>query len=350
MQLFSKRNGDRYARRFALRHADHSAYLTRQPNLEQDRFISDPLRNRLKEQLKYIVGSNKFLEPFLIVNSEKTGDHYLHKQTLSDLSLREIGYNISDSIDLGDLEFKTEKISDFKFFDLIELIIIFSKPDKREEIIERINTIFKEEKGIFSIHGFMIVSKENDGLRSIIPLIKEKNLQEKIKSYYEQRLASSVNYEFLARISADIIQLLFSSPLSKSKTKKFANGLCIKVAESWTEKTKVKELAGLISETVKNAKDLSNQISNVRHTDRTTIPVDSPNFYKLISSKNINLAELVILSLPELFIMEQDPEGLKNSYLKKYQVDKDVGWTIKKKDQGSIEYPEEDIDPKDIPF
>lgn len=314
---------------------------------EKDSFLKEALRNRLRQELRFLVRSGKYLEPFLIVDNQRKNERYLHAETVKELTLRELGYDISQTLDLDDLEYKGDA-NDNHFLDLLEIVIIFTKPEYREDCIARLNTIFREEGEDFTIHGFMIISTVTDGLRSIAPLIKEKALKEKISEYYESHFSvnSSRNYELLAQISAGIVQMLFSSPDSKKKTLKFSLALCKDVASVWTDKSKSEELSSLLSDTVKNAKDLSNQISNVRHTDRSTIPVDSPNFYKLIATKNIGIAELVILSLPEKFIAQQDPEAIKDSYLKRYELNKDNGWIVKKKDQGDLD----DFDPDNIPF
>jgi hypothetical protein len=342
MELFSKRYEDRIRRTMY-----RSIRSSEVP--EKGKFIKDSLRNRLKEQIKYMVRSKSYLEPMMYVNNATSGETYLHTGTLSDLSMREVGYDLDSFINLKDLSYREETYQDAKFFDLIELIIIFSKKDRRAELVSRLEVIFKEEGQEYSIHGHMIVSRENDGLRSTIPLLKEKNLQIKIKEYYEQRLVTSVNFEILAQISADIIQLLFSSPKKRNKTKEYAEELCEQIASRWTDKTKVAELKKLLSETVKNSKELANQIQNVRHTDRTTIPVEAPDLYKLIANKNINIAELVILSLPEKFISSQDPEDIKLSYLAQYGLSKESGWAVK--DKPLIDYSGlDEINPDDIPF
>jgi hypothetical protein len=341
MELFSKRNEGRTMRRIGLRHYSHPE--------EPGKFISDSLRTRLKEQIKYMIRSKVYLERFMYVENKQSGETYLHNSTLSDLSMREAGYDLDTIVDFKSLAYKAEEYQDAKLFDLIELVIIFSKPEKRAELISRLGDILREEGEEFSIHGFMIVSREHDGLRSIVPLIKERNLREKLAEYYQQRVVALSNYEVLAQISADIIQLLFSSPKSRKNTKNFSLDLCTQVASKWTEKAKIKELTDLFSETVKNAKELSNQIQNVRHTDRTTIPIEAPNFYKLIAAKNINIIELVILSLPEIFISSQDPENIKISYLKRYEINKESGWVVKEKEPVSPGNSD-DFDSNNIPF
>lgn len=341
MELYSKRNGDAEVRRYSIRY--QSSSMSESGDKSEGQFISNSLRNRLREVLKYVVKSGKYLESFTFVDDQESNQCYLHDNTLKDLSLRELGYDVTDALNLKDLTSKSSNIEDLKFFDLIELIIILTKEDQREDLVVRLNNVFKQEKDKYQIHGYMIISKINEGLRSTVALIKDKHLREKLNEYYENSGLLRRNYESLARISSDMVQLVFSSPESKEKTKDYSLELCKKVATKWTEKEKVEELTELLSETVLNTKKLFNNIKNLRHTDRTTIPVELPNFYKLINTKNIHLVELIILSLPENYIMEQSPEEVKNSYLENYRITKSIGWTVKKKIPAEI-----NID--DIPF
>lgn len=202
---------------------------------------------------------------------------FLTNKTISKITKREVGYDISDFINLRTLEFKKEKGFDNKLFDLLEIVFIFTKNDNRDEVVNRFNKIFKEEGDSFLIHNFMIVRSDGGrGLRSITPFIQEELLQEKINNFYKHKRN---DYELAAKTSSEIIQLIFSSPKSQSKTKKYAKKICEEVAKKWTNKKDRKKFAKLLNKTILNAKKLSNQISNIRHTDRTTIPVDNPNIY-----------------------------------------------------------------------
>ncbi|TSC69459.1 MAG: Uncharacterized protein G01um101456_140 [Parcubacteria group bacterium Gr01-1014_56] len=337
MELYSKRNEVRLYR--------NQGVFLRQAEREEDSFLADPVRKRLLQLIKYISKTDKYLERFLLVNDEVKKEYYFYELPIKELTLMEAGYDITEFINFESLELKTEKKCDSKVFDLIELVLIFAQKEKREDLVERFNKIFKEENCKFALHSFMIINTESSGLRSIAPIVKEKLLKQKIYHYYQQQRVTEPNFEVSAKTSAEILQLIFSSPKSKEKTKDYAEKLCVKVAERWTGSANVKKLASLLSETVKNSKELSNQISDVRHTDRTTIPVDTPNIYKLIASKNINIAELIILSMPEVFIAEQDPESLKANYLSAYEVNKATPWVIKKRKVDDLE-----IDHDNIPF
>lgn len=264
---------------------------------------------------------------------------------ISDFSSREIGYDITEYIKIETLEFREEKIDDTKLFDFIETVLIFAKEDIRNSLIDRLNKVFKEEGEQYTIHGFMIIETEQSGLRSALPLIKDGNLQKSLREYYRNANADT-QYEVLAKISAGILQRITTSP-EKKKTKNYAEEICESVAKKWTDSGNTENLKELLSETIKNAKDLSNKVTDIRHTDQSTIPVDNPKIYKLVASKNINIAELIILTLPERFISEQNPAELKKTYVTDYNIDLTSAWRIKKR---KIEDWDDEINPEDIPF
>lgn len=340
MELFSKRNNK--FRGFAYRTARYRSTSEE----EEIKLISDKARVRLHQQLKFFCSSEIFIERGFIVHDENRDIYYLHQQMISDFSSREIGYDLASYIKIETLEFREEKIDDSKFFDFIESILIFAKNDTRENLVTRFNKIFKEESEQYTIHGFMIIETEQSGLRSALPLIKDLSLQKSLKEYYQNAQADT-QFEVLAKISAGILQRITSSPEAKDQTKTYAEEICEAVAKKWTDSTNVEALKKLLSETIKNSKELSNKVTDIRHTDQTTIPVDSPKIYKLVASKNINLAELIILTLPERFISEQNPSELKKTYSADYNVDLDAAWKIRKR---KIEEWDTEIDPADIPF
>lgn len=308
-----------------------------------NRFLNDSLRNRLIHEIKYVIESGNYVEKFITVHDEASEKYILHKNTLSDLTNREVGYDIADIFDPRLLKFNIESddYDDSKLFDLLEIILIFSLPEKREILKSRFENILNEESKDYKIHSFMVIKSNDSGLKSIAPLIRERNLKEKIEEYYKNRIISD-DHQTLAQISAEILQLLFSSPDQKDKTKEYSENLCEEIANKWVAKNKVPELKILISESVKNAKGWNNQITNIRHTDRTTVPIESPSVYRLISSRNISIVEMVVLSLPEKYVLDTDPDVLKDSYFEKYKVNS-RGWIIEKPKESEI-----NID--DIPF
>lgn len=323
MELFSKRYGNRIFR------------IRKDYNQETGKFINDSLRNRLLEEIRYISSSEKFIESFLLYNVEGENKIILNADNLSKLSLRELGYDISNFFNF--YKFSFNSVKDLPFFDLLEILIIFSKVENRTDFVQRLEYIFKEEKDEFIIHEFMIVSKGETSLQSIIPLLKDGVLKEKLIEF-ERNHVNFPNYQLLSRISADMIQYLFSST-SKTDTKKYTDLLCKQIAKKWTTSSKVPELHKLISDFVILAKQLNNQISNIRHSDKNTIQLENPSLYKLISLNNIRLAEMVILSLPNEYIIKQNAETLKQDYVDKYKIDKD--------DLGTIRYKTTD---DDLPF
>ena len=279
-----------------------------------------------------------------MVHDENKDIFYLYDKMIVDFSSREAGYDMSEYIKMETLEFINEKPDDFKFFDFIETLLIFSKESQRNTLVARLNKVFREENEPFAIHGFMIIETEHSGLRSALPLIKDRHIQKGLREYYRNHGIGDPQYEVLAKISSSVLQRITTSPDSKKDTKDYAEELCDDVASNWTDTDKVEGLKKLLSETILNAKKLSNGVTDIRHSDQNTIPVDNPKIYKLINSKNINLIELIILTLPERFISEQDPGELKTIYNKDYNIDTTASWRIKKR------VIEEDINPEDIPF
>lgn len=96
--------------------------------------------------------------------------------------------------------------------------------------------------------------------------------------------------------------------------------MCRKVAAKWTKKENVNQFATLINDTVLNAKNLNNQITNIRHIDKFTIPVDNLSFYKMTTTINISIIELVIQSFPEDYIVESNATDIKSEYIIQYNL------------------------------
>lgn len=339
MELFSKRNNKgknlRSYRNYHFRYRNES-------DEDSIRLVENDTRTRLHELLKFACSTDSFFERYMMVHDENKNEFHLYSKMFTDFSTREAGYDISDYIRLDNLEFKSEKPDDSRLFDFIEMLLIFAESTEREELVRRLNKIFKEESDPYTVHGFMIVETDYSGLRSALPLIKDSQLQKSLREYYKNNTADA-QYEVMAKISASILQRITTSPTSKDQTKNYAEQLCEEVASRWTKKEYVDSLKTLMSETILNAKRMSNEISDIRHSDQSTIPVDSPKIYKLIASKNINLVELIVLTLPEKFISEQNPEELKDSYVNEYRINVNTAPRIKKR-------PVEEINPEDIPF
>lgn len=335
MELFSKRNKT-------------SRFLRNRPTFgergeDSKGFLTETTRSRLQEEVKYIVESNQFLERFIVVHLKKDDRYCLESDTLKQLTMRTLGYDINKIIKTRSFDFNTQEYSDIYFFDLLEILVIFSKKEKREDVVNRLQAILKEEKTSFVFYDFMIFSRDTSGLRSIVPLIKNQKLKLELEQFFSD-FSSSNSYETGARKSAQILNLVFSSPSSKKDTKTYTENMCKDIAKRITDKEHQAAFVSLLNETIKNAKELNNQISNIRHIEHYTIPVDSPNFYKLVTNKNVGLIELAILSMSESYVTSKDPEETKQHYLKHYNVSPTTEWYIGASKQ------EDEIDPDDIPF
>lgn len=310
MQLFSKRYPPSYFRRTFPLEAEGEKL-----------FITQSLRNRLKHEIKFIVTSTeRYIEPFLISIDKKDSSIHLHGDSLKDLTVSELGYDLTDILNCYQVELATDEYTDFYLFDLMEILFIFATEQKRTDLIKRFQDILIDERCDFIINNFMVVYKRETGLRAITPLIKDRVLKAKLEDYYAGPRLRSTNYEVSARITADILQYLFSSKRQKSDTKKQTEALCKKVALKWTTKGNSNDLAKLISDTVLVAKSLNNQISNVRHTDKFTIPVDNLSFYKMVTNLNFSIIELVIQSFPEDYIISKSATDLKSEYMLRYKL------------------------------
>lgn len=334
MELFSKRNKTSRLNR---------PHYLREGEDNPKGFLKESTRKRLQEEIKYIVESNQYLERFIVVHLKKDDRYCLESDTLKQLTMRTLGYDINKILKTKSFDFDTPEYNDIYFFDLIEIIVIFSKKDKRDDVVNRLQDILKEEKTSFVFYDFMIFSRDTSGLRSIVPLIKNQKLKTELEQFFSEFGISS-NYETGARKSAQILSLVFSSPNSKKDTKKYTEDMCKNISKRITDKEHQVAFASLLSDTIKNAKELNNQISNIRHIENYTIPVDSPNFFKLVTNKNIGLIELAILSRPEDYVTSKDPEEIKQYYLKQYNVSPLTEWYI------GPNKPEDEIDPDDIPF
>lgn len=151
MQLFSKRYPPYYFRRYQ--------FDSGSKNL----FINDPLRNRLKQVIKFVASSkDKFLEPFLRNIDKRDGSIHLNTDALQNLTSSEIGYDLTTIFNCYNLSFESEQYSDFYLFDLIEILLIFATESKRNDVIKRFQKVFDEENSEFVINNFMVVSKKRN--------------------------------------------------------------------------------------------------------------------------------------------------------------------------------------------
>ena len=296
-------------------------------------FLNEDLRIRLQSEIKYQI-ENGYLEPFLLVYDKNKNIYFLHSDTLKDLSNRELGFDLNNILDSRTLSFQKGTYNDLQFLDLIEVLIVFMKENERIKSIERLNRIFEECNEKFILYNGFIYIKGESGLKSIVPLVKDGLLKEKLTQSLDMLDDS---YHVSAKVSADILQHLFSSEDGQLKTKIVSESLIEKIAERVTDDKNKKGLSEKLSQLVVIAKDLSNKLSDIRHTDKHTIPVDSPNIYKLIAKINLSIAEIAILTVPDEYVQENKIEKIKTNYLTMYSIDKNSGWVKK-------------LDPDDIPF
>lgn len=324
MQLYSKRNDSLLG--------------------QSSSYLKQSLRNRLIKEIFYISTNDKFLERCFLVNDQKKRSWFLDDKSMRELSSRELGYDITRQFNFSNFALVDDvAIDDFKLFDLIELLLIFSKEDSRKSVRERFQKMFFEEGDEYMVHDFLIAQKNIDGIAPYVPFLKDKILKDRFEQYYSLSQNVTKNYEVLARISADILQFIFSAKKQK-KTKEHSKKIIAELATKCVHKENVTSFSDLLDQAVVTAKNFNNQISNIRHTDKSTLLTDNPTVFKLITANNIYLAELVILSNPEEHFFSQKAIDFKNEYIQKYNIPVS-GWIIAdpKKTYG-------DINIEDIPF
>lgn len=322
MQLFSKRNNN-----------------TGTP------FLRDSLRNRLLQEIEYLSSTDEFLERCFLVEDEKNSRWFLDGKSMKNFFLFEMGYDITTFFDFKNFSLKpdfNEPPFDSELFDLIEMILIFSKEDSRKIVRERFKKHLLEEKNEYEVHDFLISEKKTSGVNPYVSFLKDKTLKDRFEQYYIANDSKNKNYVLLAKISAEILQFLFSGD-KKGKTKNYTENLIKILSKKCVDKEKVKDFYEILNALVLNAKKLNNEIANIRHTDRNTLLIDNPSLFKLITANNIHLAELAIFAEPEKYFFSQKAVDFKNEYIKKYKIPI-LGWVIRKPKK------EKEIDPEDIPF
>lgn len=104
---------------------------------------------------------------------------------------------------------KTEKFfDDYHLFDLVEIVILFSKKNERVSVIKRFHNILKEENTNFQILEHMITKKTGETLRAQISLLRDSGLSRKITTALD--FIDSRDYLNAAKVSADILNIIFS--------------------------------------------------------------------------------------------------------------------------------------------
>jgi hypothetical protein len=351
MKLFSKRN------RLIQEYSDSSRFS--RYTLKKKELISSEIRNRVASEIKFLASSNDYLEWFILFENQKQDRIFLDKAQADNFSLAELGYSMSDYFEFENfkvIELEQEILSpsrhesqkekyfdDFKLFDLAEMIILFSKNDKRQEVIKRFNLIFHEESADFQIVEHLITKKTGETLASLSSILKDEELKAKIGLYFQLR--KSQDYKMAAKTSSEILNIIFSDYIKKKKTKKVEE-----IVEKLTSKTlatkdskKIEQFKQYINDLLQIAKSLSNDIYDVRHTEKSTIRVSNDGMYKLISNDNIALAELVLTTLKDDFVIDDNWEKIKQDYIGKYQINPTIRRAIRKP-------KEEPVNLDDIPF
>jgi len=354
MRLFSKRNkkfkyGDdfRYSSRFL-----RSPY----------ELISSEARNRITSEIKFLSSNDDFLEWFILFENRKEIKTFFDKDKVDHFSLSELGYAMSNFFEFENFKIiqqerdgkypentnKKEKyFNDYALFDLAEIVILFAKDKKRCDVINRLNTIFSEEDTDYQIVEYLITKKSGETLKTLVTLLKNDNLRAKIGTFFD--LYDKNEYVNSSKISADIINIILSG---NSKDHKPQHILDIKkrlikkiIKDSTKNNDKSKRFMLYFDDILKSSKNLSNDIYDIRHTEKSTIEIINENIYKMVSNLNMSLAELILTALKDDYVLGDNWEKIKNEYIKKYKIDKNIRLVIEnpEKEQG-------DIKVEDIPF
>ncbi len=314
-------------------------------------------------EIKFLTSSDDFLEWFILFENEDKGKIFFDKNKIDKFSLSELGYKMSDFFDFEDFAMlkqrqkpddpETEYLDDYKLFDIAEITILFSLDNKRSAVIDRFNSIFIEEDTDFQIIEHLITRKSGDSIKTLLNLLKDENLKKKLKMFFE----SYDNYDFInsAKTSADILNIIFSDYIKNEKSKKISelcNKLADKIVVSDTKGDKRKRFLEYMNDLLKLSKNLSNDIYDVRHTEKSTIILSNENIYKLISNQNISLVELVLTTLKDDYVLGDNWEKIKDDYITKYNINKLSRQVIKKRVIPTIlkSNVDDEIDPDDIPF
>lgn len=279
--------------------------------------LSESLKTRLLTLLNFCIKS-WFLEDWIVFYFHWIIS-WIQSDILSLVTKWELWYSMNDFFDCERLEFDPQ-CWDYYILDLIEIMVIFSKESKREEFVKRIKEIFYEEReqNTFTIHWYIIIENNSNEFQSIIPFIKDAKIRDKLETYYRVK-ATNPDSSILAKTSADIINYILSSEAWEFK--KYMDSLFNKI---WSKIAldKPEELTNLLLKLADYWKWLNNKIDNVRHTERSTIPIiEQCWIYKFIADNNMNIIELIITSLPEDYISNWDVSEVKKWIVEKYNLD-----------------------------
>jgi hypothetical protein len=208
---------------------------------------------------------------------------------------------------------------------LIEAIILFSKAEKRSEVIDRINDIFLEEKASYKISKNIIIKNEGEDLGAIKNQIADDKLRFKISSFY--KFYQIKDYINAAKISAEIVGIIYSDDSNDKKStidniyESLADSVVVNGKES--EKRK-KEFKKVLQEYSRVANSLNNRIYDVRHSEKDRVKISNDFIYKLIALQNMSIVEFTITSLKSDYIESEESELIKKAYIENFKIDPKV--------------------------
>lgn len=363
MKLFSKR----------YTHTDLRSFEERRIGIyfrsHATELISSEARNRLIAEIRFLSERDGFLEKFILFEDERKQKICLDGDKLDNFSLAELGYRVSDYFEFN--EFKMIKLErsvkadtsdkragsyfdDYRLFDLAEMIILFSKEQQRNNIINRIDNILTEENTKYQIQEHLITKREGETLKSLTSILKNDVLRTKLRRY--SAFEDAEDYIAAAKVSADIANIIFSDSLLKKSD--HIQNIKTRISEKLLSNTsdftpkKTEELVEILTLLLTCSQKLSNRIYDVRHTEADTIKTNNVNTYKLIAHHNMAIVELALTTLKDDYILSENWEAIKLDYIEKYKINPNSRLTIKKRriDIFPDELDDTPINLEDIPF
>lgn len=352
MKLFSKRHTERRlgTDRIHYRRAVRSNEL-----------LPEEARNRLLAEIKYLSSSNDFLEWHILFEDKRQEPSriYYDENKIDDFCLAELGYRMTDIFRFDEfmmnqsrqtIRYASESeepqlyYDDYRLFDLAEITILFSKATKRNEVILRINNILREEGTDFEIVEHLITRRNGDDLRGMLGIIKDEGLKIKLERFFEY--FSRKDYINSAKISADIINIIYSDE-AQSLKKKQIEAMKVKLSKNIindSAKEKRERIAKYLDSALKQARDINNNIYDIRHTEKSTLKPHGDNLYKMAAMQNLIVIEITLTALKDDFVLSDDWEHIKAEYIDKYQIDIKSRRIYKKIEE------DEPLDLSEIPF
>lgn len=356
MKLFSKRNTTQN-----LNSLEEGRLSTSLRSRRRTELISSEARNRLIAEIKFLSSRDDFLEWFIFFENKKKEIIFFDKDKIDNFSLAELGYAMSDYFEFeyfkmvqierklrfSSAEERSEMFfDDYKLFDFAEITILFARPEQRAEVIKRFNTIFNEENTNYEIVQHLITRKSGENLKSIQNILKDDALKSKLGNFLGY--SNESDYLNAAKVSAEIVNILFSGYIKDDKPaviKDLKQKLVANLLNPADSKgDKGKRLDQHLDSILRISKDLSNDVYDVRHTEKSTLEIKNDNIYKLIARNNGSIIELVLTSLKDEYIISDDWEKIKKDYIEKYKIDPNSRLTIRRPD------PVEPVDLSDLPF